>query len=233
MNKLLDVNNYTIESSLMDMGLFNKNITIQKKFIAQNYKNISYNLSPYLNFDYDELVIEKLSKELKQSFDRFLLKEMSSKRQDYINILNKSDTDIVNFIIEYLEINDYNFIVCPALIGNMIISNYKSNYKSTDSFKHDVVCIIGHIGNITCFIDSLRKYDNKEIICGKSNSFNYNYNINLINVENQEFADKLVMNMNFGVDISDNFTNLVLIDKSNINKYKNIYRDIKIDELLS
>jgi len=92
---------------------------------------------------------------------------------------------------------------------------------------------LGELGGIPLYIDSSKMWDDKEIICGKKSSFDYNYEIDKTVVSNSHsMAPKMISQLNYQIVINkNNFVNLHYVNEYN-DKYVMINRDRKIDEIL-
>ena len=233
MNSILDKNNYKAESSLLTIGFLDKDLNPNKRIICSS--SMGPDLSSMVRFDYQKMVINSLSNDLRSNFDREILREMSSKNEDYLNVIGKSDIDSVDILFKYLKYHDYDFIITSPPISHMISSNKYLGYNSVDNFKfkNDMISIVGEVYNITCFVDSYKRYDDIEIICGRKKDFSYNYNIRSVFYAGEStFSPRVTLDMETNICLGNSFTKLIFANKYD-EKYKILNRDIKIDELLS
>jgi hypothetical protein len=137
------------------------------------------------------------------------------------------------------------------LIQEMSQSFHKEIFKQMDSTEEfldneinlDRVVIytntfykLGEIGGVSVYIDAYKKWNDKIIICGKKDSFNYNYEIDepvASNINTTSFSGpKFISQLNHQIVLDkNNFINLHYVNEYNT-KYVQINRDKKLDELL-
>ena len=95
---------------------------------------------------------------------------------------------------------------------------------------------LGEIGGISVYIDAFKQWNDKTIICGKEDSFNYNYDIDepvASNITTTSLSGpKFISQLNYQIVLDkNNFINLHYVNEFNA-KYVQINRDRKLDELL-
>jgi hypothetical protein len=223
-----------IESELLDLGILNENL--------KSTQNI--NVSMALRREEVGLIGEDkfnslLFQEASQALNKKILDEMSQSSEEFLDVMNMSEADSINHLHHYLMNNGYDWIIFNGQIGmfaqeSLLFTNSPIGETQqkvplrNSSFYH-----LGKLGNIDCYVNAYKRWDDKEIICGKKDSFNYNYSIGEIKENNQAtFAPRLLLDLNYDFIIDkNNFINLHYVNEYNP-KYVQVNRDRKLDELL-
>jgi hypothetical protein len=233
-----------INSELLKLGILDKGLPISRKIqvsmsITRDELQ-SLEKAFNLNLDIDVKFNSILEQELSQSFHKEIFKEMNCS-EEFLDVMNLSELDGVNVLYNYLRVNEFDFIICSSQIGvfveefalfnhqvirdNLIkLSNGNTFYK------------LGEIGGISVYIDAYKRWDDKTIICGKKDSFYYNYEIDVPTISNiytNSFSGpKFGSQLNYEILLNkNNFINLHYVNEYNA-KYVQFNRDKKLDELL-
>ena len=221
-----------INSELLQLGVLDKRLPLRQTLSVSCANHID-GLS--LLSDYDKKFNESLLGEITQGFHSKILKEMSLFNEEFLDVMNLSESDSINILHNYLYENEFNFIIVSSQIGmfaqDSVLFTTSSILRSMNSntFYH-----LGKLGNIDCYIDAFKKWSDKEIICGKrGNSFIYNYELgNRKEVNTASFAPRVVVDLDYDFIFNeDSFLNLHFVNEYNP-KYVQVNRDRKLDELL-
>lgn len=218
-----------IKSELLNLGQLDKRLPMKEKLSVSYDKN--YSVSD-LGIDIDRRVNEMLAIEISKGIQDKILKEMSSFNEQFLDVMNLSESDSVNILYNYLHTNKFEFIIVSSQIGMFIqdsilfTSNGKPHQLINGTLYH-----FGRLGNIDCHIDSYKKWNDKEIICGKKHSFIYNYELSNIKEINDPFT-KVQIDLSYdAVFNKTSFLNLHFVNEYNP-KYVQVNRDRKIDEII-
>lgn len=221
-----------IKSQFFNLGNLNRSLHLSQK--------LSVSVSQPINIDVSKTMIDDLIiNELSQSFQNKILKEISSYNEDFLDVMNLSDSDSINVLHNYLCRNNYDFIIFCGQIGMLaqdsvlfttspIGHQNQNKLNNNDTFYH-----LGKLGKIDCYIDAFKRWNDKEIICGRNNSFHYNCLVGERKLVNSyTFAPKLVIDLDYDFIVNkDSFLKLHFVNEYN-SKYVQINRDKKLDELL-
>jgi hypothetical protein len=229
-----------INSELLKLGVLDKRLPVSQKIQVSmsitrdemvSLQN-AFNLKLDIDAKYNSLLIQELS----QSFHKEIFKCMNS-TEEFLDVMNLSESEGVNLLYHYLKENNFDFIICSSQIGmfaqeSVLFHNESINKVSNSNTFYK----LGEIGGISVYIDAFKRWDDKTIICGKEDSFNYNYeidepvasNINTTSLSGPKFISQL----NYQIVLNkNNFINLHYVNEYNA-KYVQINRDRKLDELL-
>jgi len=230
-----------INSELLKLGVLDKRLPVSQKIQVSmsitrdemvSLQN-AFNLKLDIDAKYNSLLIQELS----QSFHKEIFKEMKSTSEEFLDVMNLSESDGMGVLYHYLKENNFDFIICSSQIGmfaqeSVLFHNESINKVSNSNTFYK----LGEIGGISVYIDAFKRWDDKTIICGKEDSFNYNYeidepvasNINTTSLSGPKFISQL----NYQIVLNkNNFINLHYVNEYNA-KYVQINRDRKLDELL-
>ena len=213
-----------IKTELLKLGTINNSIPLTRKLSASLVKPTEAS-ELYINLDIDEILI----RELKHGLHNEVIKEISSFSEDFLNVMNLTESDSINILFNYLRENNFDLIIVSskicALAKDSCLFIFFGPSKLNNSFYQ-----FGQLGNIDCYIDNFKKWDDNEIICMKKmNSFIYNYEFKKIdnNSSNTVFGG---LDYNF-VFNEESFLNLHFVDEYNP-KYVQFIRDKKIDSII-
>lgn len=234
-----------INSELLKLGVLDKRLPVSQKM--QVFMSITrdemvslqnaFNLKLDIDAKYNSLLLQELS----QSFHKEIFKQMDS-TEEFLDVMNLSESEGVNILYHYLKENNFDFIICSSQIGmfaqeSVLFHNEVIHDNSLKLINSKCTFYkLGEIGGISVYIDAFKRWDNKTIICGKEDSFNYNYeidepvasNINTTSLSGPKFISQL----NYQIILDkNNFINLHYVNEYNA-KYVQINRDRKLDELL-
>lgn len=222
-----------IKSEIFNLGVFSKNL------------NLTQNIKVSMALRKDEVNGEKnhlnslLSQEASQLLQKKILDEMSQSKEEFLDVMNLSESDSISLLHNYLCRNEFEFIIMSSQIGmfaqdsvlfttSSIGNQNKLNIINSNTFYH-----LGKLGNIDCYIHAYKKCDDKEVICGKKNCFNYNYRFDDIKEVNQtSMAPRMLIELYYDFILdTKKLVNLHFVNEYNP-KYRQFNRDKKIDELL-
>ena len=229
-----------INSELLKLGILDKGLPVLQKIQVSisitrdemtSLQNV-FNLKLDIDSKFNSLLLQELS----QSFHKEIFKCMNS-TEEFLDVMNLSESEGVNLLYHYLKENNFDFIICSSQIGmfaqeSVLFHNESINKVSNSNTFYK----LGEIGGVSVYIDAYKKWDDKIIICGKKDSFNYNYevdepvasNINTTSLSGPKFISQLNYQI---ILVKNNFINLHYVNEYNA-KYVQINRDRKLDELL-
>jgi len=229
-----------INSELLKLGVLDKRLPVSQKIQVSmsitrdemvSLQN-AFNLKLDIDAKYNSLLLQELS----QSFHKEIFKEMNS-TEEFLDVMNLSESDGVNVLYHYLTENNFDFIICSSQIGmfaqeSVLFHNESINKVSNSNTFYK----LGEIEGISVYIDAFKRWDDKTIICGKEDSFNYNYDIDepvASNITTTSLSGpKFISQLNYQIVLDkNNFINLHYVNEFNA-KYVQINRDRKLDELL-
>jgi hypothetical protein len=132
-----------------------------------------------LKLDIDAKISSLLLQELSQSFHKEIFKEMIACSEEFLDVMNLSESDGMIILHNYLRENNFDFIICSSQLG-MFAGGFQ--YQVVNDTTHALTRLVLFInwvrlGGIPVYIDAYKKWGDKEIICGRSGSFNYNYKV--------------------------------------------------------
>ena len=230
-----------INSELLKLGVLDKRLPVPQKIQVSisitrdemvSLQN-AFNLELDIDAKYNSLLIQELS----QSFHKEIFKEMKSTSEEFLDVMNLSESDGMGVLYHYLKENNFDFIICSSQIGmfaqeSVLFHNESINKVSNSNTFYK----LGEIGGISVYIDAFKRWDDKTIICGKKDSFNYNYEIDepvASNITTTSLSGpKFISQLNYQIVLDkNNFINLHYVNEFNA-KYVQINRDRKLDELL-
>jgi len=230
-----------INSELLKLGVLDKRLPVSQKIQVSmsitrdemvSLQN-AFNLKLDIDAKYNSLLIQELS----QSFHKEIFKEMKSTSEEFLDVMNLSESDGMGVLYHYLKENNFDFIICSSQIGMFAQESVLFHSESINKVSNsNTFYKLGEIGGISVYIDAFKRWDDKTIICGKEDSFNYNYeidepvasNINTTSLSGPKFISQL----NYQIVLNkNNFINLHYVNEYNA-KYVQINRDRKLDELL-
>ncbi len=229
-----------INSELLKLGVLDKRLPVSRKMQVSmsitrdemtSLQN-AFNLELDIDAKYNSLLLQELS----QSFHKEIFKQMDS-TEEFLDVMNLSESEGMNLLYHYLKENNFDFIICSSKIGmfaqeSVLFHNESINKVSNSNTFYK----LGEIGGVSVYIDAFKRWDDKTIICGKEDSFNYNYeidepvasNINTTSLSGPKFISQLNYQI---ILVKNNFINLHYVNEYNA-KYVQINRDRKLDELL-
>lgn len=230
-----------INSELLNLGQLDKRLPVSQKMQVSMDITIdemsslqkAFNLKLDIDVKFNSLLLQELS----ESFHKEIIKQMNS-TEEFLDVMNLSDSDAVNVLYHYLRENNFDFIICSSQIGvfaqesvlfhNEVIRDNSLKMRNSNTFYK-----LGEIGGISVYIDAFKRWDDKIVICGKKDSFNYNCEIDEPIVSNSHSrAPKFVSQLNYQIVLDkNNFINLHYVNEYNP-KYVQVNRDRKLDELL-
>ena len=227
-----------INSELLKLGVLDKRLPVSQKMQVSmsitrdemtSLQN-AFNLKLDIDAKYNSLLIQELS----QSFHKEIFKEMKSTSEEFLDVMNLSESEGMSVLYHYLKENNFDFIICSSKIGmfaqeSVLFHNESINKVSNSNTFYK----LGEIGGVSVYIDAYKKWDDKIIICGKKDSFNYNYEVDGSTISNNHsMAPKFITQLNYQIVLDkNNFINLHYVNEYNA-KYVQINRDRKLDELL-
>ena len=236
-----------INSELLKLGVLDKRLPVLQKIQVSmsitrdemvSLQN-AFNLKLDIDAKYNSLLIQELS----QSFHKEIFKEMKSTSEEFLDVMNLSESEGMSVLYHYLKENNFDFIICSSQIGmfaqeSVLFHNESINKVSNSNTFYK----LGEIGGISVYIDAFKqltavhRWDDKTIICGKEDSFNYNYEIDepvASNINTTSLSvPKFISQLNYQIVLNkNNFINLHYVNEYNA-KYVQINRDRKLDELL-
>ena len=233
-----------INSELLKLGVLDKRLPVSQKMQVSmsitrdemvSLQNV-LNLKLDIDAKYNSLLLQELS----QSFHKQIFKEMNS-TEEFLDVMNLSESDGINILYHYLKENNFDFIICSGQIGmfaqeSVLFHNEVIRDNSLKVINSNTFYKLGEIGGVSVYIDAYKKWDDKIIICGRKDSFSYNYEIDepvVSNVLNSPLVGpKFISQLNYQIVLDkNNFINLHYVNEYNA-KYIQINRDKKIDELL-
>jgi len=241
------------DSYLLDYGILNKNLVFKS--------NLAISISlPFLtgsyNFPNQDLTLDLATKEIQQSFERTVSQSFYDQNEDYIDVINLTEKYASLKLLDYLKINDFDFVIFSgalnADITNTIWDNgfgYKPSsgeYRGAQLYKTGTVRTYGR--SIDLYVDPFKKYNDKSILCGKKDGFQYNVEIDTIlpkpvppdhlHFDPFSFTGKIQILLRYNIDMLKQFTTLYWINEKDYayDKFKSHLikenRDLKIDEIL-
>lgn len=229
-----------INSELLKLGILDKGLPVLQKIQVSisitrdemtSLQNV-FNLKLDIDSKFNSLLLQELS----QSFHKEIFKCMNS-TEEFLDVMNLSESEGVNLLYHYLKENNFDFIICSSQIGmfaqeSVLFHNESINKVSNSNTFYK----LGEIGGISVYIDAYKKWDDKIIICGKKDSFNYNYEVDepvVSNINTTSLSGpKSISQLNYQIIlVKNNFINLHYVNEYNA-KYVQINRDRKLDELL-
>ena len=230
-----------INSELLNLGQLDKRLPVSQKMQVSMAITIdemsslqkAFNLKLDIDVKFNSLLLQELS----QSFHKEIFKQMDS-TEEFLDVMNLSDSDAANVLYHYLRENNFDFIICSSQIGmfaqesvlfhNEVIRDNSLKVSNSNTFYK-----AGEIEGISVYIDAFKRWDDKIVICGKKDSFNYNYEIDEPMVSNNHsIVPKFISQLNYQIVLDkNNFINLHYVNEYNP-KYVQVNRDRKLDELL-
>jgi len=223
-----------INSELLKLGILDKGLPISRKIqVSMSVTRDelqSLEKAFNLNLDIDVKFNSILEQELSQSFHKEIFKEMDCS-EEFLDVMNLSELDGLNELYHYLRENKFDFIICSSQIG-MLAQEFVL-FQNEVSLNSNTFYKLGEIGDISVYVDAFKFWDDKKIICGKKNSFYYNYEIDKPVFSNIHSLDpKFISQLNYQIVLNkSNFINLHFVNVYDP-KYIQINRDRKLDELL-
>jgi len=233
-----------INSELLQLGVLDKRLPVSQKIQVSmpitrdemvSLQN-AFNLKLDIDAKFDSLLIQEMS----QSFHKEIFKQMNS-TEEFLDVMNLSESDGVNILYHYLRENNFDFIICSSQIGmfaqeSVLFHNEVIRDNSLKVINSNTFYKLGEIGGISVYIDAFKRWDDKTIICGKEDSFNYNYEIDepvVSNINTTSLSGpKFISQLNYQIILDkNNFINLHYVNEYNP-KYVQVNRDRKLDELL-
>ena len=245
MEKYLDKSFYKFDSYLLDYGILNKNLVFKSNLA----RSISLPLTGSYNFPNQDLTLDLATKEIQQSFERTVSQSFYDQNEDYIDVINLTEKYASLKLLDYLKINDFDFVIFSgalnADITNTIWDNgFGYNPSSEEArgisqlYKTGTVRTYGR--SIDLYVDPFKKYTDKSILCGKKDGFQYNVEIDTIlpKPDPFSFTGKIQILLRYNIDMLKQFTTLYWINEKDYayDKFKSHLikenRDLKIDEIL-
>lgn len=220
-----------INSELLKLGIFDERMPLTK--VIRVGVNCGDNTFSKLGIKAEPEYNSVLLQELLLSLTKEIIKEMDS-TEEFLDVMGLSSFDSTEKLWRFLVENRFDFIMCPSGIGNIIQQSILFKYDDYKSGNMLTFYKLGKIGDTSVYVDTIKKFDDKIIICGKSNSFKFNYRIDapVPIVQEQSLKTRITSTLNYGIILDKNrFINLHFVNEYNP-KYVQINRDKKIDELL-
>jgi len=217
-------------SELLKLGIFDENMPLTK--VMQVAVNCGDETFSKMGISAESQYNSVLLKELLMSLNKEIIKEMNS-TEEFLDVMGLSDFDSSDKLWRFLVENRFDFIICPSGIGTIIQNSLLFKYDNYQPGNMLTFYKLGKIGDISVYVDTIKKFDDKTIICGKSNSFKFNYKIDdPVVLVSDTFSKKFVSKLKYELILDKNrFINLHFVNEFNP-KYVQINRDKKIDELL-
>lgn len=221
-------------------------------FVPQSYLSINKRLKNFTTYqisvsiptnsndfgiDSGSSIITLLRNEINQHIYKVLLKDLfSTPKFDYFDISKEiNDHMSVNKIIDFVLVEDYNYLITNANLSNSLCdsSRFFINSKTMRGDWSGCPYNIGYISKYEIFTDPFMKYDDNRICLFNNCEINLD-NITQIVVSEGTFSPKLLISYDIAFNIGD--SKLIFIDdgenSTSYREYKKIQRDIKIDTLL-
>lgn len=223
-----------IKSEFLKIGLLDKRIKLDQTLSAScaitqsEKKDISNGLD--INKLYNDALVSEITKE----FHNRILKEISSTNEEFLNVMNISESESINILHNYLHENGFDFIIVGSEIAMFAQDSVIFNFDPISNRNvNNTIYKIGKLGNIDCYIDAYKKYNDKEITCGKKESFIYNYKIDTMSkVTDVTFDPRMLVDLRYNFILKEeSFLNLHFVNEYNP-RYIQVLRDKKIDEIL-
>ena len=95
-----------IKTELLKLGTINNSIPLTRKLSASLVKPTEAS-ELYINLDIDEILI----RELKHGLHNEVIKEISSFSEDFLNVMNLTESDSINILFNYLRENNFDLII--------------------------------------------------------------------------------------------------------------------------
>ncbi len=228
-----------IKSEFLKIGLLDKRIPLNQTLsvschITQSEKR---NISDNLDINIENKMNQALVSEITKEFHSKILKEISLTNEEFLNVMNLSESDSINILHNYLHENGFDFIIVGSEIAmfaqDSVIFNFDPISNKVSNGMNNIIYKIGKLGNIDCYIDAYKKYNDKEITCGKKESFIYNYKIDTMSkVTDVTFDPRMLVDLRYNFILKEeSFLNLHFVNEYNP-RYIQVLRDKKIDEIL-
>ena len=217
-------------SELLKLGIFDENMPLTK--VMQVAVNCGDETFSKMGISAESQYNSVLLQELLMSLNKEIIKEMDS-TEEFLDVMGLSPFDSTEKLWGFLVDNRFDFIICPSGIGTIIQNSLLFKYDNYQPGNMLTFYKLGKIGDISVYVDTIKKFDDKTIICGKSNSFKFNYKIDdPVVLVSDTFSKKFVSKLKYELILDKNrFINLHFVNEFNP-KYVQINRDKKIDELL-
>jgi hypothetical protein len=222
----IELNDYhKMNKSVSNLNRYKMSISIPDSYI--NKPNI------------EEIYISTFIKEVQQSIDKNLVKELekSSLIIDYINLIGLNEVKSTNCILDLIVRSGYSNCITTSKICSMlrdsIISqptNWTSLYK--DGLISSNISKIGNFNNVDIYVDYLIKYNEDVIIL--FNKHDINFELNDMSFYKEDFSTNLAIDYNFGFNIIDSKIYYTIEDtySKHYNQIISRNRDKKIDYIL-
>ena len=250
MEKYLDKSLYKFDSYLLDYGILNKNLVFKSNLarsISQPFTGSAGSTGQY-NFPDQDLTLDLATKEIQQSFERTVSQSFYDQNEDYIDVINLTEKYTSLKLLDYLIINDFDFVIFSgdlnADITNTIWDSglgYKpSSEEARGAQLHKTGTVRTYGRSIDLYVDPYKKYNDKSILCGKKDGFQYNVEIDTIlpKPDPFSFTGRIQILLRYNIDMLKQFTTLYWINEKDYayDKFKphliKENRDLKIDEIL-
>ena len=202
-------------SELLKLGIFDENMPLTK--VMQVAVNCGDETFSKMGISAESQYNSVLLKELLMSLNKEIIKEMNS-TEEFLDVMGLSDFDSSDKLWRFLVENRFDFIICPSGIGTIIQNSLLFKYDNYQPGNMLTFYKLGKIGDISVYVDTIKKFDDKTIICGKSNSFKFNYKIDgpVVVVFENTLHKKFVSKLKYEIILDKNrFINLHFVNEFN------------------
>lgn len=223
------MNDIQLDSDLV--RVFTKDSNIQ---LSQSY-NFNYKWTQH----YFTLLADKythlsyhVSKEIQDNIDEVILSQLNDCREDHLFVADIPSMRVSLTLLNYLAENEFDFIISNSTLTRLffdldVFKPINPGRVSRNAFFYGKL-----MDKIDFFGCHSVEMDVDLIICGKKNGCKYNFNLDYANTFEDENDCEIMVSYHFDANINkDDFVNLYLVrDKKE--KYKHLFRDKSIDDLL-
>lgn len=237
-NKIIEGMTKTFDNiELNDYHKMNKsvsNLNRYKMSISIPEFELSYVNKPNI----EEIYISTFIKEVQQSIDKNLVKELekSSLIIDYINLIGLNEIESTNCILDLIVRSGYSNCITTSKICSMIRDSIMSQPTNWTSVNNGLISSniskIGTFNNVDIYVDSLIKYNEDVIIL--FNKHDINFELNDMSFYKEGFSTNLAIDYNLGFNIIDSKIYYTIEDtySKHYNQIISRNRDKKIDYIL-
>ena len=211
---------FTKDSSIQ----LNQSYKLNSKF-TQHYFTLLADKYPHLSYH--------VSKQIQDNIDEVILSQLKDCREDYLFFLDtdlsKSSLTLINYLVE----NKFDFI-----ISNSFLTRYLLDLEIFDPINSGRVSRNAYyygklMDSIDFFGCHFTEMDEDLIICGRSSGCNYNFKLDYAHTLEDDNDCEISVNYYFDTNINkDDFVNLYLV-RERREKYKHLFRDKSINDLLN
>jgi hypothetical protein len=168
-----------IISDFLDLGHFDSSLPLKEK--VQIVTSMPH-LQEVPGLDFESTMKSVILNEISQTFFKTIFSKLSTCEEDIIDVLLRSEDGSIDSLRDYLIENNFNFIVTSVKISHYIQAHQDFNYLGKqNTVQNSLTRNLGKINDIQVFESLIKKFDDKVILCGRSNPFIYNYEITKFN----------------------------------------------------